>query len=49
MQNCLLKKMEKCKIKFALEVIGNLHLKVYTHILALVPCIFLQEERRRGD
>lgn len=30
MQNWLLKKMENCKIKLALEVIGNLHLKVYT-------------------
>lgn len=41
MQNYLLKKMEKCKIKLALEVTDNLHLKVYTHILAFVPCILL--------
>lgn len=41
MQNYLLKKMEKCKIKLALEVNDNLHLKVYTHILTFVPCIFL--------
>lgn len=36
--------MERGKRRLTLEVTGNLPLKVYTHIVAFVPRIFLQED-----